>query len=167
MYILFVKDENFKPLEGNKGDDYFHYNNYSWNITKVIEWIKENQDKVELIDLEVQACSDFVRDFIIIKEENVEKVDLSYTYKGLYYDFRINNILLKDVDSYSSELSIKSVEGKKFFREEDKKSYIEGRKKHYSKYFKEAKPSVYSELSESSCINFDYDGIPLEGYVIK
>jgi hypothetical protein len=68
-------NENFIPFPVNKGDELFTNGIFVFNITKMIEHIKKNSDKIDLVDV---AVADFPKSFSSVDESNVDSVDVSW-----------------------------------------------------------------------------------------
>ena len=67
-------NENFTPYPINKGDELFPNGIFVFNITKMIEHIKNNIDEIDLVEV---AVADFPKSFSSIDESHVDSVDVS------------------------------------------------------------------------------------------
>ena len=66
------KDFNPCPIEG--GDEIYQNGIFEFNISKIIEYIENNPDKFELVEIEVE---DFPKEFSSLNEIRVESTDHS------------------------------------------------------------------------------------------
>ena len=67
-------DEDFVPCPVKKGDELYPNGIFVFSITKMIEYIRDNNDKIELVEVTV---ADFPRAFSTIDESHVDSVDVS------------------------------------------------------------------------------------------
>jgi hypothetical protein len=67
-------NENFTPYPINKGEELFPNGIFVFNITKMIEHIKNNSDEIDLVEVTV---ADFPKSFSSIDELHVDSVDVS------------------------------------------------------------------------------------------
>ena len=67
-------NENFIPFPVNKGDELFPNGIFVFNITKMIEHIKNNSDEIDLVEV---AVADFPKSFSSVDESHVDSVDVS------------------------------------------------------------------------------------------
>ena len=67
-------DEDFVPCPVKKGDELYPHGIFVFSITKMIEYIRDNNDKIELVEVTV---ADFPRAFSTIDESHVDSVDVS------------------------------------------------------------------------------------------
>jgi hypothetical protein len=67
-------EEAFVPCPVKKGDELYPNGIFVFNITKMLEYIRDNNDKIELVEVTV---ADFPREFSSIDEEHVDSVDVS------------------------------------------------------------------------------------------
>ena len=66
-------DEDFVPCPVKKGDELYPNGIFVFSITKMIEYIRDNNDKIELVEVTV---ADFPRAFSTIDESHVDSVDV-------------------------------------------------------------------------------------------
>lgn len=133
-------------------------------IDNINTWLKakEGYREGELIEnatykLFISTYNDY--DYMYVRDENGKlKDEREKVLSGVYvsYDFTTNSDFIKFE-------RIASIERKQFRTEEEANKYIEGRKKYFSKYFKEDKPKLENA---SEYIIYHY-GVKLEGYEIK
>jgi hypothetical protein len=71
---ILKRDNDFTPCPVAIGDELFPNGIFVFNITKIIEYIKENPDN---ISLEEVAVSDFFKGFSSINESYVDSVEIS------------------------------------------------------------------------------------------
>jgi hypothetical protein len=67
-------NENFTPRPVNKGDELFPNGIFVFNITKMLEHIKNNSDEIDLVEV---AVADFPKSFSSVDESHVDSVDVS------------------------------------------------------------------------------------------
>ena len=67
-------NDNFIPCPVNKGDELFHNGIFVFNITKMLEYIKNNSDEIDLVEITV---ADFPQSFSSIDESYIDSVDVS------------------------------------------------------------------------------------------
>jgi hypothetical protein len=67
-------NDNFTPCPVGDGDELYPNGIFEFNITKIIEYIQENTDRVALEEV---AVSDFPNNFSSINESHVDSVDIS------------------------------------------------------------------------------------------
>ena len=67
-------NENFIPCPVNKGDELFPNGIFVFNITKMLEHIKNNSDEIDLVEV---AVADFPKSFSSVDESHVDSVDVS------------------------------------------------------------------------------------------
>ncbi len=67
-------NENFTPFPVNKGDELFPNGIFVFNITKMLEHIKNNSDEIDLVEV---AVADFPKSFSSVDESHVDSVDVS------------------------------------------------------------------------------------------
>ena len=67
-------DKNFRPCPAIGGDELYPNGIFVFNITKMIEFIKENPDEYALVEIVV---ADFPASFSSINESHVDSVDVS------------------------------------------------------------------------------------------
>ena len=67
-------NENFTPCPINKGDELFPNGIFVFNITKMLEHIKNNSDEIDLVEV---AVADFPKSFSSVDELHVDSVDAS------------------------------------------------------------------------------------------
>ena len=67
-------NDNFTPCPVNKGDELFHNGIFVFNITKMLEHIKNNSDEIDLVEVTV---ADFPQSFSSIDESYIDSVDIS------------------------------------------------------------------------------------------
>jgi len=67
-------NKRFKPCPTEKGDEIFQNGIFKFNISKLIEYIRDNPDEFELIEL---AVDDFPKSFSSVNEKYVEFADIS------------------------------------------------------------------------------------------
>ena len=72
--IKLKADCNFTSCPINKGDELLPNGIFVFNITKMIEYLKENPNEVDLVEAEV---GDFSKSFSSIDESHVDSVDVS------------------------------------------------------------------------------------------
>ena len=74
MEKILKRDNDFTPCPVATGDELFPNGIFVFNITKIIEYIKENPDN---IPLEEVGVSDFFKGFSSINESYVDSVEIS------------------------------------------------------------------------------------------
>ena len=74
MERILKRDNDFSPCPVADGDELFPNGIFVFNITKIIEYIKENSDR---ITLEEVAVSDFFKGFSSIDESYVNSAEIS------------------------------------------------------------------------------------------
>jgi len=67
-------NDDFIPCPTKEGDELYPNGIFVFNITKMIEYIKENSIEIDLVDVDV---SDFPKCFSSINESHVDSVDVS------------------------------------------------------------------------------------------
>ena len=67
-------NESFTPCPVNKGDELFPNGIFVFNITKMLEHIKNNSDEIDLVEV---AVADFPKSFSSLDESHVDSVDVS------------------------------------------------------------------------------------------
>ncbi|MFH1993046.1 MAG: hypothetical protein ABIK98_11700 [Pseudomonadota bacterium] len=67
-------DTGFTPCPIHDGDELFPNGIFVFNITRMLEHLKNNPDDVDLVEV---ALSDFCAEFSCIDESHVESVDIS------------------------------------------------------------------------------------------
>ncbi len=67
-------NDNFIPCPVDKGDELFHNGIFVFNITKMLEYIKNNSDEIDLVEITV---ADFPQSFSSIDESYIDSVDVS------------------------------------------------------------------------------------------
>jgi len=67
-------NENFIPCPCDKGDEVFPNGIFVFNITKMLEYIKKNSNKIDLVEVSV---ADFPKSFSSIDETHADLVDVS------------------------------------------------------------------------------------------
>ena len=67
-------NENFTPCSVNKGDELFPNGIFVFNITKMLEHIKNNSDEIDIVEV---AVADFPKSFSSVDESHVDSVDVS------------------------------------------------------------------------------------------
>ena len=67
-------DSNFSPCPVSDGDEVFANGIFEFNITKMIEYIQENVDRIILAEV---AVGDFFQEFSSIDESHVDSVEIS------------------------------------------------------------------------------------------
>jgi len=67
-------NDNFIPCPVNKGDELFLNGIFEFNITKMLEYIKNNSDEIALVEVTV---ADFPQFFSSIDESYIDSVDVS------------------------------------------------------------------------------------------
>lgn len=67
-------NNNFTPCKVDIGDELFPNGIFEFNITKLLEHIKENQNDFTILQFETK---DFIEDFSSFNEAHLESVDIS------------------------------------------------------------------------------------------
>ncbi|MCD6294262.1 MAG: hypothetical protein J7M20_04920 [Deltaproteobacteria bacterium] len=67
-------DKDFTPCSVAEGDELYPNGIFVFNITKMLEYIRDNKDKIELAEV---AVADFPRAFSSVDELHVDSVDVS------------------------------------------------------------------------------------------
>ncbi len=67
-------NDNFIPCPVDKGDELFHNGIFEFNITKMLEYIKNNSNEIDLVEITV---ADFPQSFSSIEESYIDSVDVS------------------------------------------------------------------------------------------
>jgi len=67
-------DNNFTPCPINKGDELFPNGIFEFNITRILEYIENNPNEVDLVEV---AVDDFFKGFSSIDESHVDSVEIS------------------------------------------------------------------------------------------
>ncbi len=67
-------NDNFSPCPVSAADELYPNGIFVFNITKMIEYIQENTDRVALEEV---AVNDFPKEFSFINESHVDSVDIS------------------------------------------------------------------------------------------
>ena len=67
-------NEKFIPCPCDKGDEMFANGIFVFNITKMLEYIKKNSNKIDLVEVSV---ADFPKSFSSIDETHADLVDVS------------------------------------------------------------------------------------------
>jgi hypothetical protein len=67
-------NKNFRPCPVSEGDELFPNGIFVFNITKMLEYIKNNPDKFDLVKI---AVVDFHKSFSSIDETHVDSVNVS------------------------------------------------------------------------------------------
>ena len=67
-------DKDFTPCPVAEGDELYPNGIFVFNITKMLEYIRDNKDKIELAEV---AVADFPRAFSSVDELHVDSVDVS------------------------------------------------------------------------------------------
>ena len=67
-------NEDFIPCPTKKGDELYQNGIFVFNITKMIEYIKQNSSEIYLVDVDIL---DFPKCFSSINESHVDSVDVS------------------------------------------------------------------------------------------
>jgi hypothetical protein len=68
-------NNKFSPCPVNDGDELYQNGIFIVNITKMIEYVKNNTDEFDLIEI---AVADFPKSFSSIDETHVDSVDISH-----------------------------------------------------------------------------------------
>jgi len=71
--LILKIDENFKPAIPEKGDEYYPNGFFVFNITKMLEFIDDSKDKIELENISVK---EYRRGTAVLNEDHVDKVDI-------------------------------------------------------------------------------------------
>ena len=66
-------DKNYVPVITEEGEEYFPNGYFVFNITKMLKFIRNNKDKIELKNINVK---EYRRATAIINEKYVDKVDI-------------------------------------------------------------------------------------------
>ena len=74
MAKILKVDNDFTPYPVTNGDELFANGIFEFNVTKMLEYIKENPDG---ISLEEVAVSDFFKEFSSINESHMDSVEIS------------------------------------------------------------------------------------------
>jgi len=69
-----IADDNFIPCPINEDDELYPNGIFVFNITKLLEHIEKNPNKIDLVEVEV---ADFSRSFSSIDESHVDSVEIS------------------------------------------------------------------------------------------
>lgn len=69
-----VADKEFTPYPANIGDELYPNGIFVFNITKMIEYIENNPDEVNLVEVVVD---DFPKGFSTVNESHMDSVDFS------------------------------------------------------------------------------------------
>lgn len=72
--ILDEIDDDFTPCPADDGDELFANGIFVFNITRIIEYIRNNPDDIALEEV---AVSGFYREFSSIDESHMESVEIS------------------------------------------------------------------------------------------
>lgn len=67
-------NKSFKPCPTEDGDEIYQNGIFEFNISKLLEYMKNNSEKFELIEVEVE---DFPKEFSSLNEMHVESTDHS------------------------------------------------------------------------------------------
>ena len=67
-------NENFTPCAVNEGDEFFSNGIFVFNITKMLTYIKNHSNEIEVIEV---AVADFPSCFSSVDESHVDSVDVS------------------------------------------------------------------------------------------
>jgi len=71
---LLTADKNYVPASKDDGDELFPNGIFVFNITKMIEYIREHKDEMPLHSIEVRA---FTRDFSRLNENHIDQSDVT------------------------------------------------------------------------------------------
>jgi uncharacterized protein (DUF1015 family) len=85
---LNIKEYEYVPVE--EGEETFNFLMYTWNISKIIKYIKETQKEPN--ELPIESFKDYPLGFISIDESHVDEVDLSIPI--IIIEFSPNNELI-------------------------------------------------------------------------
>jgi len=72
--LILKIDENFKPAVPEKGDEYYPNGFFVFNITKMLGFIGDDKDKIELQNISVK---EYRRGTAVLNEDHVDKVDIN------------------------------------------------------------------------------------------
>lgn len=74
MTQILKTDADFTPCPIQDGDELFRNGFFVFNITRMLEYLKNNPDEIDRVEITV---SDFLTEFSSIAESHVESVDIS------------------------------------------------------------------------------------------
>ncbi len=69
-----IIENDFTPCEVDTGDELFPNGIFEFNITKLLEYIKENRNDLTIVQFET---NDFIEEYSSINEAHLEYVDIS------------------------------------------------------------------------------------------
>lgn len=72
--LILKIDENYKPAIPEEGEEYFPNGFFVFNITKMLEFIADNKDKIELKNISVE---EYRRGTAVLNEDHVDKADIN------------------------------------------------------------------------------------------
>lgn len=72
--LILKIDENYKPAITEEGEEYFPNGFFVFNITKMLEFIGDNKDKIELENISVE---EYRRGTAVLNEDYVDKADIN------------------------------------------------------------------------------------------
>jgi len=71
------KKKDYEPAWQTNDDEIFHFGALRWNVTKMKQWIKENVDSLDILDIPVEPWAVFIENVIRHREDHIDEVNIA------------------------------------------------------------------------------------------